>query len=199
MTTPTIHGDLTSGNCLKVNWVADHLGLQYQWRDVDVVAGEAQMPPFIDQNPFGRVPFLQTADGEGLAESNAIIAYLAEGSELIPPAPLDRARMLQWMFWEQYSHEPYIAVRRFQMHYLGRGADELDEKLFDRGTAALSLMEMTLAGARFFVGDELTLADVALVAYTRVAHEGGFELSNYPAVEAWVGRVEEGLGIPPSP
>ena len=195
MTTLTIHGDRISGNCLKVKWVADHLGLAYEWRDVDVVAGEAQMPPFIDQNPFGRVPFLQTGTGEGLAESNAIIAYLAEGSELVPAAPLDRARMLQWMFWEQYSHEPYIAVRRFQMHYLGRGADELDDRLFDRGTAALALMELTLAGSRYFVGDALTLADVALVAYTRVAGEGGFDLANYPAVEAWVARVEAGLSI----
>lgn len=153
------------------------------------------MSPFIDENPFGRVPFVRLGSGKGLAESNAIITYLAEGSDLTPAAPLDRARMLQWMFWEQYSHEPYVAVRRYQMHYLGRGVDALDDKLFDRGSAALATMARTLGGQDYMIGDALTLADVALVAYTRVAHEGGFNIGLHPPVAAWVARVEERLGI----
>lgn len=153
------------------------------------------MSPFIDENPFGRVPFVRLTSGEGLAESNAIITYLAEGSDLIPTAPLDRARMLQWMFWEQYSHEPYVAVRRYHMHYLGRGANDLDDKLFDRGSAALATMARALEGRDFMIGDALTLADVALVAYTRVAHEGGFDIALHPPVAAWVARVEDRLAI----
>jgi glutathione S-transferase len=134
-------------------------------------------------------------DGETLSESNAIIIHLAEGSGLIPEASRPRARMLQWMFWEQYSHEPYIAVRRYQLHYLKRAPDALDPKLEERGADALRLMQGTLERSAFLVGDTLTLADVALVAYTRMAHEGGFALSPYPALRPWITRVETVLGI----
>ncbi|MBE7245503.1 MAG: glutathione S-transferase family protein [Actinomycetospora chiangmaiensis] len=193
----TIYGDPGSGNCLKVKWVAAHLGIPADWRDVDVPGGQTRTPALLALNPAGRVPFVVLPDGAVLSESNAIILYLAEGSALIPEAPLARARMLQWMFWEQYSHEPYIAVRRYQLHYLKRSADALDPKLAERGADALRLMDSTLQRTAFMAGDALTLADVALVAYTRMANEGGFDLAAYPAVRAWVGRVEAGLGIGP--
>jgi glutathione S-transferase len=196
MTEPlTIYGDPGSGNCLKVKWVAAHLGLPAIWRDVDVPGGGTRTPEFLALNPAGRVPIVVLPDGAVLSESNAIIAYLAEGSSLIPRTPFARARMLQWMFWEQYSHEPYIAVRRYQLRYLKRAPDDLDPKLAERGADALRLMEAALVRATFLVGDALTLADVALVAYTRMAHEGGFDLAAYPAIRAWIARVEAGLGI----
>jgi glutathione S-transferase len=198
MTEPmTIYGDPGSGNCLKVKWVAAHLGIPAIWHDVDVPGGETRTPAFLALNPAGRVPIVVFPDGAILSESNAIIVHLADGSHLIPQAPFDRARMLQWMFWEQYSHEPYIAVRRYQLHYLKRSPADLDPKLAERGADALALMEGTLGRSTFMAGDALTLADVALVAYTRMAHEGGFDLAAYPAVRAWIGRVESGLGIGP--
>ena len=198
MTEPlTLYGDPGSGNCLKVKWVADRLGIPSIWRTIDVPGGGTHDPAFLALNPAGRVPLVVFPDGETLSESNAIIVYLAEGSALVPGAARDRARMLQWMFWEQYSHEPYIAVRRYQLHYLKRAPDALDPKLAERGTDALRLMQATLERAAFMAGDALTLADVALVAYTRMAHEGGFDLAAYPAIRAWIPRVEAGLGIGP--
>lgn len=198
MTEPlTLYGDPGSGNCLKVKWVADRLGIPSIWRTIDVPGGGTRDPAFLTLNPAGRVPLVVFPDGETLSESNAIIVYLAEGSALVPEAARDRARMLQWMFWEQYSHEPYIAVRRYQLHYLKRAPDALDPKLAERGTDALRLMQATLERAAFMAGDALTLADVALVAYTRMAHEGGFDLAAYPAIRAWIPRVEAGLGIGP--
>ena len=193
----TLYGDPGSGNCLKVKWVADHLAIPSIWRDIDVPAGGAREPAFLALNPAGRVPLVVFPDGETLSESNAIIIHLAEGSALIPEMARARARMLQWMFWEQYSHEPYIAVRRYQLHYLKRAPADLDPKLAERGNDALRLMQATLERAAFIAGDALTLADVALVAYTRMAHEGGFDLAVYPALPAWIDRVETGLGIAP--
>jgi glutathione S-transferase len=134
-------------------------------------------------------------DGRTLAQSNAIMLHLAEGSDLIPTDAYARARMFEWLFWEQYSHEPAIAVARYQMKYLGKPKSELDAKLFQRGEAALARMEAALAEESFLIGDTISLADIALVAYTRVAHEGGFDLAGYPAVSAWVGRVEAALAI----
>jgi glutathione S-transferase len=134
-------------------------------------------------------------DGRPLAQSNAIILYLAEGSALIPADVYQRARMLEWLFWEQYSHEPYIAVARFQVKYLGRRVDELEPRLVERGNAALARLAQRLDAGDFLVGDALTLADIALVAYTRMAADGGFALSGYPAVEAWVRRIEAELPI----
>ena len=191
----TVHGDDKSGNCLKVAWVAAHLGIPLDWRAVDILAGETRTPGFLALNPDGRVPLLVLEDGRTLAESNAIIGYLAHGSALVPEEVFAQARMRQWMFWEQYSHEPYIAVRRFQRLYLRRPDEALDPKLFERGHAALRLMEGALEGRTFLVGEALSLADVALVAYTRLAPEGGFDLAPYPAVRAWIARVEAGLGI----
>jgi glutathione S-transferase len=134
-------------------------------------------------------------DGRPLAQSNAIILHLAEGSDLIPKDAYERARMLEWLFWEQYSHEPYIAVARFQIAYLGKTVADLDPKTAPRGEAALQRLEDGLTVGEFLVGGRLSLADVALVAYTRVAHEGGFDLAGYPRVKAWIARVEKALNI----
>lgn len=192
----TIYGDRISGNCLKVKWVADYLGIPYRWVDVDVVKRETRTPEFLALFPAGQVPAVVLPNGRTLAQSNAIILHLAEGSGLIPSDPYDRATMLQFMFWEQYSHEPTIAVRRFHKHYLGKSDADIDPALMPKGNAALALMNARLeANDGWFAGGTLTLADVALVAYTRVAHEGGFDLTNYPAVSAWVKRVEASLPV----
>lgn len=190
-----IYGDSISGNCLKVKWVADLLGLSYDWIETDILKGESRTQAFLAMNPAGQVPAVVLDDGRPLAQSNAIILHLAEGSALIPKDPYARARMLEWMFWEQYSHEPYIAVARFQVRYLGKAVADLEPRIVERGKAALQRLDDGLAGAPFLVGETVTLADVALVAYTREAHDGGFELADYPRAKAWVGRVEKALGI----
>jgi glutathione S-transferase len=190
-----IFGDSISGNCLKVRWTADYLGLAHDWIEVDILKGQSRTPKFLAMNPAGQVPVVVLDDGRPLAQSNAIIIHLAEGSALIPADPYDRARMLEWMFWEQYSHEPYVAVARFQVRYQGKSPQDLEPRLVERGRAALQRLEDGLAASRFLVGDRVSLADVALVAYTRVANEGGFDLSGYPRVKAWVGRLEQALNI----
>ena len=190
-----IYGDRVSGNCLKVKWTAQKLGLPYRWIQTEVLKGETRTPAFLAINPAGQVPTVVLDDGRPLAQSNAIILHLAEGSALIPNDAYDRARMMEWLFWEQYSHEPYIAVARFHRHLAGKAASEIEPRLMERGNAALARMEQQLGSTPFLVGEALTLADVALVAYTRVAHEGGFDLAAYPAVKAWVARVEAALGI----
>ena len=191
----TIYGDPISGNCLKVKWTAERLAIPYTWRDVDVTKAQSRTPEFLALNPAGQVPTAVLADGRTLAQSNAIILHLAEGSELIPADAYQRAKMFEWLFWEQYSHEPYIAVARFQMKYLGKPVGELEPRIVERGKAALALMDRALEGGDFLVGGSLTLADIALVAYTRMAADGGFALSDYPSVEAWTRRVEAVLPI----
>ncbi|MEW6018415.1 MAG: glutathione S-transferase family protein [Pseudomonadota bacterium] len=190
-----IFGDSISGNCLKVKWVADRLGLDYRWTEVDIMKGESRTPEFLARNPAGQVPLVVLADGRPLAQSNAIILHLAEGSDLIPSDAYERARMLEWMFWEQYSHEPYVAVARFQVKYEGRDPASLDAKLVSRGVAALARLEAGLEGRDYLASDRLSLADVALVAYTRLAGEGGFDLAPYPNLRAWIQRVEGALAI----
>jgi len=191
-----IFGDSISGNCLKVKWVAERLGLAHEWVEIDILKGETRTDGFLALNPFGQVPVVQFDDGRTLSQSNAIILYLAEGSNLIPQEAFERAKMLEWMFWEQYSHEPTIAVRRFQKHYLKKSDDAIDADLLAKGRRALGRMEMALISSDFIAGGAaLTLADIALVAYTRMAHEGGFDLSEFPAVHAWVARCELELGL----
>ena len=190
-----IYGDSISGNCLKVKWTADFLGLKYDWIETNILQGESRTPAYLAMNPAGQVPAVILDDGRPLAQSNAILLHLAEGSSLIPTDAYDRAKMLEWMFWEQYSHEPYVAVARFQVLYLGKPVADLEPRLVERGAAALQRMELGLAETPFLVGDRLSLADVAMVAYTRVSHEGGFSLDPYPAVKAWVARVDQALGI----
>lgn len=194
----TLYGDSNSGNCLKGKWVAELLDLPFQWIEVDTMAGGSRTPEFLALNPAGQVPLAVLPDGRPLAQSNAIMLYLAEGSRLIPRDPYLRAKMYEWMFWEQYSHEPQVAVRRFMLTYQKKSVDQIPESLLPKGEAALARMELQLALTPYLVGHDLTLADIALVAYTRVAHEGGFDLSKFPAVKAWVGRVERNLGVPPA-
>ena len=190
-----IFGDSISGNCLKVKWVADHLGLDYEWIEIDILKGETRTADFLAMNPAGQVPAVVLPDGRPLAQSNAIILHLAEGSDLVPADAYERARMLEWMFWEQYSHEPYVAVARFLVRYQGRSPEELEARLVERGYGALQRLEDGLAGRDFLASSGVSLADVALVAYTRWAGEGGFDLSRYPRVQAWVARVETALAI----
>jgi glutathione S-transferase len=191
----TIYGDSISGNCLKVKWTAERLGIPFTWIEVAVLKGETRTPQFLAMNPAGQVPTVKLQDGRILAQSNAVIVHLAEGSALIPADAYERAKMFEWLFWEQYSHEPYVAVARFQMKYLGKPRAEVEPKMIERGEAALTRLDEALAGGKFLVGEALTLADIALVAYTRFAADGGFALADYPAVEAWVGRVEAELPI----
>ncbi len=192
----TIFGDARSGNCLKVLWTAQRVGRAYAWVDVDIMQGETRTESFLRLNPAGQVPTVLFPDGRALAQSNAIILHLAEGSDLIPQDAFDRAKLFEWLFWEQYTHEPAIAVRRFRKAYLGQDDSEIDESLLPRGRRALGVMEGHLLARDWFVGDRLSLADIALVAYTRVAHEGGFDLGEFPQVAHWVGRVESALGLP---
>ncbi|MBN8961028.1 MAG: glutathione S-transferase family protein [Rhizobiales bacterium] len=190
-----IYGDLNSGNCLKVKWVCDQLRIPYEWIAVDTMRGETRTPAFLQLNASGQVPVVEFDDGCVLAQSNAIIRYLARGSDLIPIDDFLAAKMDEWLFWEQYSHEPYIAVCRFLLVYLGKPASDLDPDKVKRGYAALARMERQLATTRFLVGDLFTLADVALLAYTRVAHEGGFDLADYGAVRRWINDSERALGL----
>ncbi|MEZ5999296.1 glutathione S-transferase family protein [Hyphomonas sp.] len=194
----TLYGDSISGNCLKPKWTADYLGIPFDWVEVDILKGGTQTEDFLAVNPVGQVPVARWPDGRTLPQSNAIMLYIAEeaGSDLIPADSFKRAKMMSWLFWEQYSHETAIAVRRFQKHYLKKPDDEIDPNLMAKGRRALGVMEMQLTFTDWIVGDAMTLADIALVAYTRLAHEGGFDLSEFPAVERWVSRTEAALGIP---
>jgi glutathione S-transferase len=190
----TIYGDSVSGNCHKVRFVAERLGMPFRWVETSVLKQETRTAAFLALNPSGQVPFVTLPDGRGLAQSNAIMLYLAEGSDLVPTEPYARAQMMQWLFWEQYSHETAIAVRRFHKHILKKTDAEIEPTLLPRGEKALTLMNLHLARGNYFVAERLTLADIALVAYTRFAHQAGFELRHWPQVRAWVVRVEQDLG-----
>lgn len=192
----TLYGDSISGNCMKPKWTADHLGLAYDWVEIDILNGGTQTEDFLSVNPAGQVPLARWPDGRVLPQSNAIMLYLADGSALIPEDAFARAQMNSWLFWEQYSHETAIAVRRFHKHYLNKPDDQIDPALMAKGRRALGVMEMQLTYTDWLVGDGLTCADIALVAYTRVAHEGGFDLADFPAVRSWVSRTETSLGLP---
>ena len=180
-----------SGNCYKVRLLLAHLGLPYERRTMDVVDRSNRRDVLGDLNPALRVPTLVLDDGRPLAESGAIIWYLGEDTRLVPEDPYARAQVLQWMFFEQYDHEPAIAVARFWLAYSGR-PDDFADRLPERtaaGHRALAAMERHLADRQFLVGDSLTLADIALYAYTHVADEGGFDLEPYPGVRRWLARV----------
>ncbi len=191
-----IYGDLGSGNCLKVKWVCDRLALPYVWISIDILKRESRTPEFLKLNNAGQVPTVEFDDGRTLAQSNAIIRYLARDSDLIPTDAFAAAKMDEWLFWEQFSHEPYVAGCRFQMVYLGKPASDLDSDKIKRGYAALARMEQQLAQTRFLVGETFSLADIALLAYTRLAHEGGFHLDGYAAVRRWIGEAETVLALP---
>lgn len=183
-----IFGDLQSGNCLKVKILVDYLDLPYTWHDIDILQGESRTEAFLRINPHGQVPVVQLEDGRTLAQSNAILRYLARGSALLPADPFSQAKTDEWLFWEQYSHEPYIAVCRFHMHYLNKPKETREPWRVERGEAALRLMEAHLTGRDWFVDNGLTVADIALYAYTRVAAEGGFDLAPHAALRGWIER-----------
>jgi len=188
-----------SGNCYKVRLLLAHLGVPYERRTVDVVDRSNRPDVLGGLNPALRVPTVVLDDGRPLAESGAILWYFGEGTRFVPEDSYERAQVLQWMFFEQYDHEPAIAVARFWLAYSGRPeafADRLPERL-QAGNRVLAAMERHLAGRQFFVGSELSLADIALYAYTHVAHEGGFDLGPYPAVRAWLDRVASEPGHVP--
>ena len=195
-----LYGDPISGNCLKAKWTADYLGVDYEWTPLDIMKGETRTEEFLAVNPFGQVPTALLPDGRIITQSNAIIVYLAEahGGKLLPEDPFNRSEVFRWLFWEQNSHEPYIAGRRFRKAFKKLSDEEIDAEWLPRGYAALGLMERTLADANYLAGDALTLADIAVVAYTRVAKSGGFDLSAYPKVRAWIARVERDLDIEPA-
>jgi glutathione S-transferase len=189
-----LHEYSQSGNCYKIRLTAALLGIPVERREYDIQKGETRTPEFLAEvNPNGRIPVLQIGD-RFIPESNAACFYLADGTELVPEDRFDRADMLRWMFFEQYNHEPNVATLRFWLAFVGEERlSDLQRTLLpgkrEAGEAALRLMDLHLATRRFFVGGRLSLADIALYAYTHVAEEGGFDLSAYPAVRAWLERV----------
>ncbi len=190
---------LESGNGYKVRLLLHQLEIPFERVEVDILSGKTRTPDFLAKNPNGRIPTLELEDGTFLFESNAIQWYLAEGTQFLPGDRLARARVLQWMFFEQYSHEPYVAVLRFWHHYgklAEHGAEEIAAKQ-KGGLAALGVMEAQLATRAFFVGERYSIADIALYAYTHVAGEGGFDLDDFPATRAWCERVREQPGHVP--
>jgi glutathione S-transferase len=191
-----VYGMSTSGNCHKVRMVLEALKLPYEWTETDTVRGDTRTAKFLAMNPNGKAPVLEIEPGKYLPESNAILFYVAEGSPLIPNDRLERAQVLQWLFFEQYSHEPYIAVARFLRKFHPDPGSQLalaDSKM-NGGYRALEVMEAALKGSPFFVGGRYTIADIALYAYTHVADDGGFDLARFPAVRAWLARVQQQPG-----
>jgi len=187
-----VYGDMLSGNCYKIKLIMQFLSIEHEWVHVDILAGETQTPKFGKMNVNGKIPVLEINDAEYLCESNAILNFLAEGSAFLPSGGLQRARVLQWQFFEQYSHEPYIAVARYINKYLGLPKDRQAEYESKQqgGRKALSVMEDQLSNTSYLVGESATIAAISLYAYTHVAHEGGFNLQDYPHIQAWFRRIE---------
>jgi glutathione S-transferase len=197
--TTVVYGTSASGNCHKVRMVLDITGAPYAWREVDILQAGTRSPEFLRLNPNGKVPVVVLDDGTALAESNAILWYFGEGTRLLPDDRLGRAQMLQWMFFEQYTHEPAIAVARFIRVFLQKVDDPRLPELLARGARALGVMEQHLATRDFFVGGRLSLADLALFAYTHRADEGGIDLAAFPAVRAWLARCRAQPGVSEMP
>ncbi|MGB1562018.1 MAG: glutathione S-transferase family protein [Sinimarinibacterium flocculans] len=192
----TLHGMTGSGNCYKPALLMTQLGIDFRWVEVDLLRGATRTPGFLAKNPNGKVPLLELPDGRRLAESNAMLCYLSEGTPLLPADRYARAKVLEWLFFEQYSHEPFIATVRFWVHYLNE-AESRRERIAEampRGYAALGVMEQQLAHTPFLTGADYTIADIALYAYTHVAHQGGYTLDDYPAIRAWLQRVAQQPG-----
>jgi glutathione S-transferase len=188
-----VYGDYNSGNCYKIKLMLNLLGAEYEWIPVDILNGDTETEAFLAKNPNGKIPVLELEDGTCLWESNAILNFLADGTPFLLTEPRLRTQMLQWQFFEQYSHEPSIAVARFIEFYLGLPEDRLDEykSMHKRGYKALKVMEQQLLRTPFLVGDHFSIADIALYAYTHVAHQGGFDLTPFPAITQWLARVKE--------
>ena len=197
----TLHQMHVSGNCYKVRLAARQLGIALALKDYGLHDGTTRKPDYLSKNPNGRVPMLELGDGRFLPESGAILWYLAEDSALLPSDRWARAEAHQWMFFEQYSHEPYVAVARFWLAYAPKA--ELDKKRHlvgdwhEKGNAALAVMETHLAARDWFAGEHYSIADIALYGYTHCASEGGFDLTRYPKVGAWLARVATTPGYIP--
>jgi len=188
----TLYEYAPSGNSYKLRLAMTHLVVPFKRINLDITKGESRTPEFLEINSNGRVPVLVLEDGECLAESNAILWYLADGTPLLPSSKLEQAQVLQWMFFEQYSHEPFIATARYWIFSLG-AEEEYKSKLEEnrpKGYAALDVMEKHLQENDFFVGNKYSIADIALYAYTHVAEQGGYKLDAYPAIKAWFERIE---------
>ena len=183
---------LSSGNGYKVRLLLNLLDIPFERIELDIMSGETRTPDFLAKNPNGKIPVLETEDGEFLPESNAILFYLAEGTPYLPETRLARAQVLRWLFFEQYSHEPAIAVRRSLTIYparRGQATRELMTKLYRDGKNALGVMETRLAAADWLAGEDFSIADMALYAYTHMAEEGGFDLAGFPGIAAWLARI----------
>ncbi|WP_262691679.1 glutathione S-transferase family protein [Kordiimonas aestuarii] len=190
-----IYGDTRSGNCLKVKYVADTLAIPYEWTEIDVLSGRTRSKEFLAINPAGQIPTVDFGNGRILAQSNAIMRYLARNSALIPGDAWLAAKMDEWLFWEQYSHEPTIAVARFLRTFKNLPDSEISPQLVEKGNAALDMMEACLTRKNWFVGDQITLADIALLAYTQFAEEGGFTLEHRPHIRKWLALAKGELNI----
>ncbi|WP_342652496.1 glutathione S-transferase family protein [Vibrio metschnikovii] len=187
-----VYGDTQSGNCYKVKLLLSFLGIEHEWCDVNILKGDTKTAEFLSINPNGKIPVVVLDDGRCLSESNAILGYFADGTALIPSDKYEKAKMYEWLFFEQYSHEPFIAVARFIQKYQGMRDSRLEEyySLQPGGNKALSIMDSRLAETDYLVGCQLTIADIALYAYTHVADEGGFNLSHYPNIQSWCERIK---------
>ena len=195
----TIYGMSSSGNCYKLQLLMAQLGYEYAWEEIDVIRGENLSPEFLAMNDRGKVPVLKLDDGRTMSESNAILNYLAQGTPLLPDGAWQRAKTLQWMFFEQYSHEPYIAVSRFIHKFLPPDHPRRAtlDALKASGNEALAAMERHLQRLPWFGGEHYTIADIALFAYTHVAEDGGFDLGAYPHIERWINRMQTQPGFVP--
>ena len=195
-----LYGMIDSGNCYKPRLLMAKLGMGFTNVEVSSHTGDTRKPDYVAKNPNAMVPLLELDDGRRLAESNAILLYLAEGTRFLPADKYQRALAYQWLFFEQYSHEPYIAVRKALLTFPERARDATPERLavtLERGNKALGVMNKHLEGSAFFAGEALSVADIALYAYTHTAEMGGFQLDAYPAVAAWLKRVEADPGHVP--
>lgn len=188
-----IYGDMQSGNCYKIKLLCSLVSIEHQWIHLDILAGQTKEPEFLAKNPNAKIPLLELDDGRYLSESNAILNYLAAATPLLPEDRFELAKVQQWQFFEQYSHEPYIAVARFIAKYLGLPQERRAEYESKQtgGHKALAVMEQQLEQTPYLVGDRITTADISLFGYTHVADEGGFDLRQYPAVEAWIKRIKQ--------
>jgi glutathione S-transferase len=190
-----IYGDVRSGNCDKVRFTLDYLQRPYTWVEIDSVAGGTRTPQFLTINPQGQIPVLQLADGHVLAQSNAIIRHVADGSPLLPDDKWSRAKIDEWMFWEANNHEFFVAGCIAHMTYMAKSKETRDSMRVERGEKALDLMDGYLGRSQWLVGGGITVADVALLAYTRQAHRGGFDMLCRPNLRYWIGQCEAELGV----
>lgn len=190
-----IYGDSISGNCLKAKYTADYLNLPYEWHEINILNQESRTLEYLAMNPFGQVPIIELQDGEVITQSNAIIRYIAHASTLLPQDRLKQAKIDEWLYWEQYSHEPYIAVNRFQMRYLNKGVNELDDWRVQRGNEALDFMDNFLKDNQWLANNAFSVADISLYAYTSMAEEGGFSLEPRSNVVRWLDECRMELDL----